>query len=78
MLHRDSVAIRPKNYLEHMNKPCGQNLEILRLKTGCIYIVIIGLMVCECFRIIMAYIQYLALFLTRFTYAVNRYICLWS
>ena len=35
-------------------------------------------MLCKCFRIIMAFIQLLALFLTRFTYAVKRYICLWS
>jgi len=74
MLYRDSAAVRPKNHLERKNRPWGQNLEIFRLKTGCIYVVITGLIVYECFRIIMAYIRSLALFITRFSYSLNRYI----
>jgi len=33
MLYTDAMSVRLKNYMEHANTLCGQNLEISRLKT---------------------------------------------
>jgi hypothetical protein len=78
MLCRDAIGIYRNNYMEHMNRLCGHNLGHFNFENGSMSVVITGLMVSDSVILIMTYIQFLALFFTSYSYAVNRHIYLCS